>query len=388
MSSVSSFQGLSSLAKQVSSMENNQMVSRLKVEDVVPQDVQVRTIFKDIEELGESIKAEGQIQPIVVSPMDKGGKYRIQKGERRWRAHIAAGLTHIDAIVRDDPVSDLDRTSGELAENIQRDNLKPMEIALALNEFKEAGWSVNSIAERIKRNKVYVSTHLSLLKMPECVKQIYDTSLVMDVDTLNILRSIFELDERKCKALCNLAVEQEGVSRRQCREILNDIKKEIKSESEKGESSGVTNNIDRAPEPEHQPEGRGVDSDALISVNDSTSSGDIPEGEGGEGKEYPIQAVEPGGESHDVEPVHAEPAASKSESNKSDSNDWIDITEPSALTIAVRVVGEESTSEGVIATDRVSKKDGYVWVRTVSRGKSKLRLVHANDLDLLSVSLK
>src|SRR5699024_994862 len=96
--------------------------------------------FRNIEELAATILTEGQQSPIIVFPKNREGKFVIQKGERRWRACKYAGIETIDLIVNDKIQDNLDETAGELIENIQRDDLTPVEIAEALNLFIEEGW--------------------------------------------------------------------------------------------------------------------------------------------------------------------------------------------------------------------------------------------------------
>ena len=101
--------------------------------DQVINKKQVRTEFDPhyIEELGRSMMQVGQIQPIVVSPADANGRYEIRKGECRWRAARLKGLK-IRAIIDTRSEGEMDAILGELAENIQRDDLKPLEIAGAI----------------------------------------------------------------------------------------------------------------------------------------------------------------------------------------------------------------------------------------------------------------
>lgn len=121
-----------------------------------------------LHELADSIKAQGVVQPIVVRPVG-GGQYEIIAGERRWRASQIAGLQEIPAIVRDVP----DRTAIAVAliENIQRENLNPLEESLALARLiEEFELTHQEAADAVGRSRTAVSNMLRLLDLSENVK--------------------------------------------------------------------------------------------------------------------------------------------------------------------------------------------------------------------------
>lgn len=125
---------------------------------------------EDVEELAQSIKKHGVMQPIVVRPLGDSGRYEIIAGERRWRASRVAGLTHIPAIVRE--LSDQVAIALALIENIQRQDLNPMEQALALQRFHdEFEMSHQEIAETVGKARATVSNLLRLLTLHSDVKQ-------------------------------------------------------------------------------------------------------------------------------------------------------------------------------------------------------------------------
>ncbi|MCW8825306.1 MAG: ParB/RepB/Spo0J family partition protein, partial [Gammaproteobacteria bacterium] len=107
----------------------------------LPVDILQRGVYQprididpeSLEELADSIRAQGVVQPIVVRPIAEPGRYEIIAGERRWRASQLAGLHEIPAVVRD--VSDQDAMAMALIENIQREQLNPMEEANALQRL-------------------------------------------------------------------------------------------------------------------------------------------------------------------------------------------------------------------------------------------------------------
>ena len=127
---------------------------------------------ESLEDLANSIKAQGVVQPIVVKPTGTGS-YEIIAGERRWRAAQLAGLQEIPAVVRD--VSDQAAMAMALIENIQRENLNPMEEANALQRLiKEFQLTHQEVAEAVGRSRAAVSNLLRLLELNDDVKQLLE----------------------------------------------------------------------------------------------------------------------------------------------------------------------------------------------------------------------
>ena len=123
---------------------------------------------ESLEDLANSIKAQGVVQPIVVKPTGTGG-YEIIAGERRWRAAQLAGLQEIPAVVRD--VTDQAAMAMALIENIQRENLNPMEEANALQRLiQEFQLTHQEVAGAVGRSRAAVSNLLRLLELNDDVK--------------------------------------------------------------------------------------------------------------------------------------------------------------------------------------------------------------------------
>lgn len=121
-----------------------------------------------LEDLASSIKAQGVVQPIVVRPLS-GGQYEIIAGERRWRASQMAGLDTIPAVVRDIP--DEAAIAIALIENIQREDLNPVEEALALQRLiDEFGMTHQQTAESVGRSRAAVTNLLRLLALNDDVR--------------------------------------------------------------------------------------------------------------------------------------------------------------------------------------------------------------------------
>lgn len=123
---------------------------------------------QSLEELAQSIKAQGVMQPIVVRPIAKG-RYEIIAGERRWRASQQAGLDKIPALVRDIP--DETAIALSLIENIQREDLNPIEEAIALQRLQqEFELTQQQVADAVGKSRTAVTNLLRLISLPEDVK--------------------------------------------------------------------------------------------------------------------------------------------------------------------------------------------------------------------------
>ncbi len=147
-----------------------ELLVRLPVERIHPGRYQPRRDIDPValEELAQSIRAQGLMQPIVVRPAG-AGNYEIIAGERRWRACQQAGLAQIPVLVRDVP--DEAAVAMALIENIQREDLNPVEEALALQRLQQDyQLTQQQIAEAIGRSRVAVSNLLRLISLPDEVK--------------------------------------------------------------------------------------------------------------------------------------------------------------------------------------------------------------------------
>lgn len=151
--------------------ENNnseEIVKKLKINEIEPNKAQARKVFDDeaIEDLSNSIKEYGVIQPIIVSK--KSGYYEIIAGERRWRASKRAGLDEIPAIIRDDDEQRNKEIS--LIENIQREDLNPIEkargIKLLMDEYNLTQMQV---AEKLGKSRSSIANTVRILNLDERV---------------------------------------------------------------------------------------------------------------------------------------------------------------------------------------------------------------------------
>ena len=151
--------------------ENGSDIAEIDVNNVLPCPFQPRTSFDEeaLVSLSESIREKGVIQPIVVRK--NGETYEIVAGERRWRAAQKAGLKTVPAIIKD--LSDQETLEIALVENLQRENLSPIEEAEGLNRLmREYEYTQDTLGKTIGKSRSYVANSLRLLVLPEEVKKL------------------------------------------------------------------------------------------------------------------------------------------------------------------------------------------------------------------------
>jgi ParB family chromosome partitioning protein len=138
---------------------------------IVPGPMQPRTNFDEaaLESLAESIKTHGIVQPLLVRRQGEG--FELIAGERRWRAAKLAGLTRVPVLVKD--IADQNLLEIALIENIQREDLNPIEEAQAYKRLIEnVGLTQEALATRIGRDRSYITNYLRLLKLPPDLQQL------------------------------------------------------------------------------------------------------------------------------------------------------------------------------------------------------------------------
>ena len=140
--SIARLGSLANLAKKTKELAAEEPATKrfrlLRIDEVVSHD-QVRKTFDDLEDLAASIKELGVQVPINVLERDREGHYVILQGERRWRAAKLAGLTKIPAIVDEAEIDEQTRMLMQLTENIQRDDMRPLEVAKAFRALVDTG---------------------------------------------------------------------------------------------------------------------------------------------------------------------------------------------------------------------------------------------------------
>jgi len=161
--------GLEALIPESINEFNENEIQELRISDIDPNSSQPRKSFDEdsLKELAQSIRQHGVIQPITVRP--NGDRYMIITGERRWRAARLAGLKTIPAIVKD--LNDNDILEIALIENIQREDLNPIEQAKALKMLIEKfNFTQEDLAERLGKNRSTIANTMRLLNLSENVQ--------------------------------------------------------------------------------------------------------------------------------------------------------------------------------------------------------------------------
>lgn len=203
------------------SLLDKQIITKVSQIDInlLEEDAQnARTEFNDdtIEELCQSIISQGVVSPISVRkhPIDKD-KYVINHGHRRVRAAKKAGLTKIPAFL-DDNIN----TIGKFLENIQREDLSPMDIAKQLKTFTDEGLTNKDIALSLGKSDSWVSRHLGLLDAPEVIQEALDDGRLTSVEAA---RTLVSLSEEHESAVEDLLSTTQTVTQKQVREFARGI---------------------------------------------------------------------------------------------------------------------------------------------------------------------
>ena len=152
----------------IEDVKTEEIVKKLNINEIEPNKAQARKIFDDeaIEDLSNSIKEYGVIQPIIVSKKEK--YYEIIAGERRWRASKKAGLTEIPAIIRDD--NEQRNKEISLIENIQREDLNPIEKARGIKLLmEEYDLTQQQVAEKLGKSRSSIANTVRILNLDERV---------------------------------------------------------------------------------------------------------------------------------------------------------------------------------------------------------------------------
>src|SRR5919112_1805974 len=165
--------GLSALLSETTPQVSEDL-KEIDIDLIDPNNLQPRTRFDEaqLEELAQSIKANGIVQPVLVRRIG-GERYQLVAGERRWRAAQRAGLRQIPAVIREIP----DDRMLELAliENIQRQELNAIEEAHAYKRLIETlGLTQETVAQRVGRDRSFVTNYLRLLRLPEDIQRLVE----------------------------------------------------------------------------------------------------------------------------------------------------------------------------------------------------------------------
>lgn len=159
--------GLDALFEDNSIDISNENMQKMKISEIEPNKNQPRRKFdqESLSELAESIKQHGVISPLIIRPL-ASGNYQLVAGERRWRAARMAGLSEVPVIVKE--LSDIEVTEIALIENLQRENLNPIEEALGFRRLiDEFSFTQEEVSKRVNKSRSAVANSLRLLNLPD-----------------------------------------------------------------------------------------------------------------------------------------------------------------------------------------------------------------------------
>lgn len=210
--------------------EASELVQKIKLIDIEPNELQARKVFNDesIEELSESIKKYGVIQPIIVTKKDN--YYQIIAGERRWRASKKAGITEIPAIVRDDD----ERKNREISliENIQREDLNPIDKARGIKVLmEEYSLTQQEVSEILGKARSSVANSLRILNLDE---RVIEFALEGKL-TEGHCKALLSIDDKEKQYQMALSMIESGDTVREAEKKMQ-TKKKLKKKDEKYEA--------------------------------------------------------------------------------------------------------------------------------------------------------
>ena len=195
----------------------------IRISDIQKNPYQPRKEFskEKIQELAQSIKENGLIQPIIVRQSPVIG-YEILAGERRYRASIEAGLSEIPVIIK--KLSDQDMMVHSIIENLQREDLNPIEEAKAYQSLIDKGYTHADIAEKMGKSRPYITNLVRLLTLPDFILKEVETGKLSQAHA----RLLIQLPLKEQKNLLN-RIQKEDLSVRQVEYLLKEEKNKKKS---------------------------------------------------------------------------------------------------------------------------------------------------------------
>lgn len=191
--------------RQIQNEDDQNRIIYIDINDIKPNENQPRKKFDEdkIEELAESIKEHGVIQPLIVSSTDNG--YMIVAGERRWRASRKAGLKTVPCIVRD--LTEEENMLVTIIENLQREDLDPVEEAKGLQQMiKTYGLTQDQVSKSVGKSRPYITNSLRLLKLSDEIQDKISKGII----SAGHARAILSLDkEDDRKKLCDMIIKSQ-----------------------------------------------------------------------------------------------------------------------------------------------------------------------------------
>lgn len=208
-------------------IENKEGETLVNITKVEPNREQPRKNFDEdsLEELAESIKQFGLLQPILVQ--DRKDYYEIIAGERRWRAAKKAGLKEIPVIIKNLTQQEIVEIS--LIENIQREDLNPIEEALAYKRLlTEFNLKQDEVADRVSKSRTAVTNSMRLLKLCDEVQQM----IIDDMITTGHARALISIEDKEQQYAIAQKIFDEKLSVRDVEKLVKDMNKPVKEKKE------------------------------------------------------------------------------------------------------------------------------------------------------------
>ena len=210
-------------------------VKYIKTFDIMPNANQPRKSFDEekIQDLANSILEHGVIQPIVLRKKDNG--YEIVAGERRWRVVIKAGLSEVPCLSRE--LDDEQNMLIAIIENMQREDLNPIEEAEGLNQMIVTyGMTQEQVSKSVGKSRPYITNSLRLLKLPEYILELISEGKISAAHG----RTVITIDDEEArKNLCSRIV-KEGLSVRETERLAAEIGKPKKKPAKRAKNPNVS----------------------------------------------------------------------------------------------------------------------------------------------------
>ena len=225
---------LSKESKKTVEEKKEENVLTVKMTEIEPNRNQPRKQFDEdgLLELAESIKQFGVLQPLLVQKKDD--YFEIIAGERRWRASKLAGLKEVPVIIKD--FSEQEAVEISLIENIQRENLNPIEEAVAFKRLmEEFHLKQDTIAERVSKSRTAVTNSMRLLKLDERVQQM----LIDEMLSTGHARALLAIEDKEMQYSAAIKVFDEKLSVRETEKLVKDILNPAEKKPEKKEDPAL-----------------------------------------------------------------------------------------------------------------------------------------------------
>ena len=207
------------------SLEDGARTVTLPIEEIIPNRDQPRKQFDDeaLADLSASIAQHGVLQPLLVRPMPDGS-YQLVAGERRWRASRMAGLTEVPVVVRD--MNEQEAAELALIENLQREDLNPMEEALGYQTLMETyGMTQEQAAQVVNKSRPAVANALRLLQLPQAVADLVAAGEL----SAGHARTVLAFEDEAARVAAAEAAVAKGLSVRELERMAKASKREPKA---------------------------------------------------------------------------------------------------------------------------------------------------------------